>query len=485
MGNQGQTASIDSNNSHQDQYGVEYPSVFTASDARNGKIILAFLNNHLEVRGDFFPPENGGAPISAEYIADILEKKNIRFGIQHDEINKAYEECVQYNEIVRDVLVAQGEPAVNEVLSYLQLNPLLEQKNPALVQDNDTIDHRSRSPFTIIKKDMALAKQKRHKPGKEGTNVHGETIGFNVNHPEGVLAGGENTRMEDRYLLSNINGQLVIKNKIVSVRESLVINGPVGYGTGNIIFPGNVEIHGAVYDGFKIYSGGSVTIKQTFDVTDAVTKGDLTVAGGIIGRGRALVKVGGNLTTKFIENCSAACRKTINVDMEILNSRIFTLEKVIMKDRGRIIAAEVYALKGIYAGAIGKITSKASRIICGVDFTLEQELEKNNAMLRILSGKLEHLAKLMSAPLIDDEKQEKMETLRKRFESEKHKTQIKISDILSQINAFEDAVVEVKGEIIPGTYIEICQASMVVRKTLRRSRIRMDKGSGKLITEKL
>jgi hypothetical protein len=220
--------------------------------------------------------------------------------------------------IVRDVLVAQGEPAVNEVPSYLQLNPLLEVKSTPPLKDTDSVDHRTRSPFTIIKKDMALAKQKRHRPGREGTNVYGESIGYNVNHPEAILAWGENTRMEDRYLLSNINGQLVIKNKVVSVRETLVIHGAVGYSTGNIIFPGNVEIHGAVSDGFKIYSGGNVTIKQTFDVTDAVTKGDLIVAGGIIGRGRALVKVGGTLTTKFIENCSAACRKIINVDVEIL-----------------------------------------------------------------------------------------------------------------------------------------------------------------------
>ena len=463
----------------------EEGGISTNSNSRDGRITLTILNNNLEVRGDFFPPENDGDPITPEYISELLEKKNIRFGIQHDEIEKAYEECTKHNVVVRDVLVAQGEPAVNEVPSYLQLNPLLEVKSTPPLKDTDSVDHRTRSPFTIIKKDMALAKQKRHRPGREGTNVYGESIGYNVNHPEAILAWGENTRMEDRYLLSNINGQLVIKNKVVSVRETLVIHGAVGYSTGNIIFPGNVEIHGAVSDGFKIYSGGNVTIKQTFDVTDAVTKGDLIVAGGIIGRGRALVKVGGTLTTKFIENCSAACRKIINVDVEILNSKVFTLEKVIMKDRGRIVGAEVYALQGIYAGAIGKKAAKASRIICGVDFTLDQEREKNNASLRILSGKLEHLANLMADPQIDDEKRAKMEALRQRFEDEKRKTQAKISDILSKLNAYEDAVVEVKGEIVPGTHIEICQIALAVSAPLRRVRIRLDRGNNMLVTEKL
>ncbi|MCL2602130.1 MAG: FapA family protein [Treponema sp.] len=466
-----------------DQDSDEHDSVFAEGGTRNGKITLIVSSNHLEVRGNFLPPENGGEPITREYIASLLAKRHIRFGIQHEEVEKAYQKCTAESAAVLDVLVAQGEPAVNEIPSYLQLNPLLAEKDPEPLSDTDSVDHRKRSPFTIIKKDMALAKQKRHKPGKNGINVYGETINFHVNHPEGLEAWGENTRMEDRYVLSNINGQLVIKNKAVSVRETLIIAGPVGYGTGNIIFPGNVEIHGAVSDGFKIYSGGSVKIKQTFDVTDAVTKGDLVVSGGIIGRGRALVKVGGNLTTKFIENCSVACRKTINVDVEILNSKIFSLEKVVMKDRGRIVGAEVYALKGISVGSIGRITSKASRIVCGVDFTLEQEREKNNAALRILSGKLEHLANLMSDPNIDDEKREKIEALQERLGSEKCKAQEKISEILSTINACEDAVVEVSGEIVPGTRIEICQKVLEVTQTLRRVRIRLSQGE--IVTEKL
>jgi len=454
-------------------------------DSNDGRIALTFLNNNLEVRGDFFPPVNDGVPITPEYITALLEEKNICYGVQLDEINKAYETCVNNSIIVNDVLVAQGDLPLNEVPEYLQLNPVLEQKNPLPVKDTDSVDHRVRSPFIIVKKDMALAKLKRHKPGQDGRNVHGESVGYRVTHPEGLEGGGENTRMEGRYLHSNISGQLVISKKIVSVRDSLVIAGSVGYGTGNIIFPGNVEIHGTVSDGFKIYSGGSVTIKQTFDVTEAVTKGDLTVAGGIIGRGRALIKVGGNLKTRFIENCRAACRKTITVDLEILNSKVYTLENLVMGDRGCIVGGEIYAFKGVRAGAIGRKTGKAARIHCGIDFTLEQEKEKNNANLQALNSKIASLMELMKDTGTGDEKRAKMETLREKLESEQRKAQARISEILGQLNAYEDAAVEVKGEIVPGTLIEICQAALFVTEPLRRVRVRLDKQNNKLVTEKL
>ena len=449
----------------------------------DGKIILNFLDNDFEVRGDYFPPLSDGAPVNADYIRELLDKYNVLYGIQQEEMHKAFVECVEEGRIVKDVLIARGDRPVNEILEYMQLNPLLnESETPG--KADDTVDHRARSPFIIVKKDQALAKQKSRKPGKEGQNVHGESIGYSVVRPEGV-SGGENTRMDGRFLLSDINGQMVVKNKVVSVSNSLVIKGPVGYATGNIVFPGDVEIEGPVSDGFKIYSGGSVTIKQTFDVTDAITKNDLNVAGGIIGRGRALVKVGGALKTKFVENCQVACRKSVNIDLEIINSRIFTLEALEMTDKGRIVGGDIYAVKGVRTGGIGKKGGKATRIHCGIDFTLEQEKEKSNGALRILAAKLSRLRELMEDPAADEEKKAKMEALLRRLEEEQKKAQARVSELLGKINTFEDAVVEVKGEIVPGTLIEICQTALFVTEPLKKVKIRLDRESSKLVTEKL
>jgi len=463
--------------------GATNPSTLITANENDGKVIITFLNNDFEVRGDFFPPLSGGSPINPEYIRDLLEKFNIQHGVQKEEIQTAFNECVKEGMVVRDVLIAKGDHPVNEILEYMQLNPILNESEIS-GKANNPVDHRVRSPFIIVKKDQALAKQKSRKPGKEGKNVHGDLIGYSVVRPEGV-SGGENTRMDGRFLLANINGQMVVSKKVVSVRDSLVIKGPVGYSTGNIIFPGDVEIEGPVSDGFKIYSGGSVTIRQTFDVTDAITKNDLNVVGGIIGRGRALVKVGGNLKTRFIGNCQVACRKAINVELEIINSRVFTLETLEMSDKGRIVGGEIYAVKGVRTGGIGKKTGKAARIHCGIDFTVDQEKEKCNGILRILAAKLSRLRELMEDPNADEEKKAKMESLRRRLEEEQRKTQAKVSVLLGKLNAYEEAVVEVKGEIVPGTLIEICQTALFVTEPLKKVRIRLNRESGKLITEKL
>jgi uncharacterized protein (DUF342 family) len=470
-------------NGEHDETGTDLNrSTVVPAGQNDGSITITFLNSDLEARGDFMPPIGRGAPINLDYIRDLLEKLNIVYGIQWESIQDAVQECNLGRKILRNILIAQGDPPVSEIAEYMQINPYLGQSGKA--KEDGKIDYRSQSPFIIVKKDQALAKQKSRKIGRDGKNVHGAVIPHGTLRPAGV-SGGKNTRMEGRYLLSNINGQFVETGGVVSVSDSLVIKGGVGYKTGNIIFPGDVVIDGPVSDGFKIYSGGSVTIKQTFDVTDAVTRNDLTVAGGLIGRGRALVKVGGSMRSKFIENCLVAARKTIFVDLEIINSNVFTLENLEMSDRGRILGGEIWAVRGLRTGAIGKKTGKPTRIHCGIDFTIEQEKEKNNNMLRILAAKLARLRELLADPSAEGEKKAKLEQLRLRLEEEERKASSKAAELMGRLNTDENAAVEVSGEIAEKTLIEICQVALFVTSPLKKVRIRLDKGNGKLVTENL
>ena len=457
-------------------------TTIVTEDPADAHIIVRFAENDLEAWGDFYPPMANGMPLDDTYVNSLIEKLNIVHGLNKESIQNAILMCNRDKKLLKNILIARGTPPINERLPYIQLNPRLGQNQ--VPGNDDKIDYRAYSPYIIVKKDQALAKQKSHKPGKNGMNIHGNPIPHGVTRFQGV-EGAENTRMQGEFLLSNINGQMIKEKNVVSVRETLVIKGAVGYKTGNITFPGDVIIEGPVSDGFKLYAGGSITIKQTFDVTDAMTKGDLSVAGGIIGRGRAQIKVGGNLKTKFIENCRVACRKTIVIDTEIINSSIYTLESLEMGEKGRIVGGEIYAVRGIKAGAIGKKSAGPARIHCGIDFAVAQEKEKNNTMLRSLAAKLDRLRQLLEDPEIQGDKKAKLEEFRLRLEEEQRGASEKVSELMGRINTDENAAVEVLGEIAAGTLIEICQIALFVTEPLKKVKIRLDKSMGRLITEPL
>jgi uncharacterized protein (DUF342 family) len=450
-----------------------------------GNLIIRFSELDMEVHADFIPPIVGGNPLAVDEITSILQKINVTYGIHWDTIQETLLESTLERRRIEDVLIARGDPPVNEVAEYFELSPVLARK-VQMREKGGRIDHRARSPFIIVKKDQTLAAIKPRKPGKEGKDVHGNALPFPVVRPDGVK-GGENTRTEEGHIFSNISGQLIEdkKEKVLHVLDNLVIKGSVGYTTGHIVFPGDVEIEGPVLDGFKIYSGGSVSIKQTLDVTEVITKGDLTVAGGVIGKNAGLLKVGGGIRTKFIENCRAAARKAVIVDTEIHNSSVFTLEHVEMGDKGLILGSEIYAVHGGKASGIGKKAGKATRIHCGIDFTAQQEKEKNTNLLGVLAVKLSKLKEMMADQNLDPEKRSKMEELQRSLEEDQKKASQRISELLGVIITDENAVVEISGEISRGTLIEICQTALFLDEPVRKVRIRLDKMAGKLVCDPL
>ena len=460
----------------------------------DGNVSVVFSDDKLKLKGDFYPPSPpGGQPLKTEQIAEALARLNIVHGVLWENIQQAVTACNLNRRQVREVTIARGNPPVTEILEYFQINPKLVPA-PSRTDQNEKLDYRSKSPFIIVKKGQALAKRKSRKAGQNGKDIYGAEIPHGTTRPEGVSAG-EKTRTDDTYIYADINGQLIIDKGVLNVQDNLVVKGAIDYHTGHIVFPGDVSIDGPVSDGFKIFSGGSVTIKQTFDVTEVITKADLTVAGGIIGRGRALVKVGGELKTKFLENCRAACRKTAAIDLEIVNSSLYVMDKIEMGEKGMILGSEIYAVKGVRAGGIGKKTGKASKIHCGIDFTALQEQEKYNSELRIIAAKLKNIRELYNSEktlLPEPEKNSPEEQRRKKIEEtlaqleERQKlVTIKASEVFARLYPDESATVEVSGEIAAGTLIEICQIALFVSEPLKHVRIRLDRPRGRLISEPL
>ena len=449
----------------------------------DGTMAVSFSKNDLDIHADFIPAAPNGQMLDMDAVKIILGKLNVVHGIRWETITEALNEQSESRRIVKNVLVAKGDRPVSEITEYYKINPLLEKKERKYGKE-ELIDHREHSPFVIVKKGQVLANLIPRKQGSSGVNVHGMELPYETIHREGI-SGGENTQTNEKNIISDIHGQLIVNKKIISVQPNLVIKGAVDYRTGNIIFPGDVSIEGPVSDGFKIIAGGSLSIKQTLDLTHAFAKDDIQVMGGIIGKGAAIIKSGGDIRTKFIENCRVAARKSIFVDSEIINSSIYALNTVEMGDKGTILGGDIYAVNGLRAGSVGKETGRATRIHCGIDFVVQQEKEKCNNQLMMLAAKLSEIRRLLEISANDPEKKEKTEGALHKLEEKQRTVAEKFSQLAANINVNEAAAIEITGEIIAGTLIEICQFALFVDAPLRNVRFRLDKEGGKLITEPL
>ncbi len=450
----------------------------------DGNLVVRFTENDLEAWADFIPPVGDGQPLNPDYIAAILERLNITYGIDWDLILKSSMDCNLDHRPIKNVLIAHGDPPEEEIPAYFEIDPSFRKWPPLPDGDVPRIDWKELSPFIIVKKGQVLARQRASVKGKEGKNIHGLPIPKTVRAVESAV-GGLNTRLENGAIVATRDGRLLEKGKELNVEEVLEVKGSVDYATGNIIFPGDVIIDGLVADGFKVYSGGSIVSKQTLDASDVNAKKDLLVAGGLIGRGQASIKVGGTLRTKFIQNCKVACRGKISVGATIINSQIYTLDSLDLGDKGKIVGGEIFAVRGLRTGSIGKEKGNGTKIHCGVDFTAQQRLDKQNENLRVLSSKIAKLRDMLKGRAPDDGDFKKATALLEELKKQQNACSNAIVDLLNRLNADEQAVVEVFGEVVPGTLIEICHIAYFVDTTLKRVRFRLDKNQGKLVHQSL
>jgi uncharacterized protein (DUF342 family) len=455
----------------------------TYGSLNDGNISFLFFDNDLEVRADFLPPLMNGTPLNIKIVTDILESVNLVYGVHWDAIEQALDECNASRRQIRDVLIASGDPAEVEIAEYYELNPIFHKKKERRTDHKGKIDYREISPFTIVKKGQVLATLKPMRPGKEGMTVRGTVLPYGSISPEGVTCG-TNTHIEENAIVSDIHGQLIIEKTILNVHDTLVIKGAVDYSTGNIVFPGDVFINGPVSDGFKIFAGGSLTIKQTLDLTRVVTKGDIIVSGGIIGHNNtALIKSSGSIRTKFIENCRVAARNSVLVDLEIIHSDVFALNTVEMGEKGKIVGGNIYAAHSLRTGAIGRKGITQTHIHCGVDFAAQQEKENCNNQLHVIAAKLKRLREMLDEAVPDQETLAKIKALLQKLEDERKTVTERLTKVIGNINIDEKAFIEVSGEIAVGTLIEICQVALFVEEPLRKVRIYLDKGKNKLTPE--
>jgi uncharacterized protein (DUF342 family) len=462
-------------------------SVVSFGDSKKGLFRLRFSADDMELWADISPPSDPKDTISKSYVETLLDDFNVIYGVDWDTVCAAIDMCNQDRKQANNVLMARGKPPVNEVAEYFELNPALKQPASKFADEGKQIDYKDYTPFIIVKKDQILARWQPRTEGREGKNIHGETIPYGNIKPQ-TYVGGKNTHTDKQYIYADIYGQLVENGRALSVQDALVIKNGVGYATGNVDFPGDIIINGPVSDGFKIYSGGSVYIKQAFDVSNAVIKKDLDVSGGIIGRDRALLKVGGTIKARFIDNCRLACRNDVCVVKEIVASRIYTMGIVNMPDKGIIVGSSIYAMHGIRAGKIGTKFGKNSRIHCGIDFTTMQNKERYTERLkRIVLAVNQTRHNYDNTP--DNEtgnvEREKLKKIIEKLEEEQSKVSAYLSDLMAQINADEHAAIEIHGEIVPNTFLEICQVSLIVTEPLYKVRVVLDPFLGILVPKKI
>jgi uncharacterized protein (DUF342 family) len=152
-----------------------------------------------------------------------------------------------------------------------------------------------------------------------------------------------------------------------------------------------------------------------------------------------------------------------------------------MGERGIITGGIVKAQNGVLAAQIGTERGPRTEIHCGIDFKVEQKLvwirDRNISLalkLREIDSKMKSNAKV----------REVLAPLRERIRASIHQLNENARALVTGLDRNEGAVVSVRGNVYPGTYIEICHVSHFVTRPLRFCNFQLDKAQGKIVETK-
>lgn len=437
----------------------------------------------------FYPPSNNGQLLSREEILKDLQFRRVIFG--YDEA--AIEAFLQNRNYCEDIVVARGvlpNQGVDASIEYF-FNTDLSTK-PKRNEDG-SVDFFHLNTINHCKEGDVLAKLNREVHGVPGSTVYGEGIrARDVKHL--VLKYGHNIQLSEDgcTITSMINGHVCLTEDKVFVSDVYEVEN-VGTATGNIESEGSVVVNGNVQAGFVIKATGNVEIKGVVEGAVIDAGGDIIVARGMNGMGKGILRAGGSVILKFVENATIEAGTFVESD-SILHSNVSAKTEITVDGKkGFIAGGSVRATERVSCRTLGSYMGADTMVEVGVDpekkrryQQLQKELmdiQKNLRSIQpILSGAA---AKLQRGEKLSAEQQKYIQTLataNKQQMEQLAADQKELQELETMLQNKGQACVCVKDEAFPGTKISIGDASMVLKKPIHFCRFINERGDIKTIS---
>ena len=231
-----------------------------------------------------------------------LQDQNVVEGIQTESIEWMAHEIFSGRQHLGLHKIAVGTPPRHGQDSELELLVEQEERYGEVKEDGSRTFEDVDSGKTVTKGEE-IAQLSPPTKGTVGRSVSGEEIPCHHGVERGVKAGTGTRTDKDPYGIlhyyAGTNGVLAHSPNELAVMDSLVIEGDVGYETGNLEFKGEIVVKGSVQKGYNVKASGDVIIFGHVDGATIAAGGNAIIGEGIYGR-KTMVVTRGDVRAQFV-----------------------------------------------------------------------------------------------------------------------------------------------------------------------------------------
>ena len=436
---------------------------------------LEIAADAMEAKVIFYPPSSTGKRLSADEFIKDLKLRNIKSGIQYKLIKDHFSDEPSY---CVPLGIALGKQPRNgsdaKIEYYFNTNPSIKPKE----REDGTVDFYHLDVISPCKKGDVLARIIPADPGEYGENILGARI-----KPRDVknlaLKFGRNIQLsEDRLSITSlVDGHVTLVEEKVFVSDVFQVEN-VDLSTGNINFDGSVQVNGNVSSNFEVIASGNVIINGVVEGAKIQAGGNIIIARGMNGMSKGMLKAGGNIVAKFIENSYVEAGGYIDAESLLHTTASAGTDIILSGKKGFITGGEIHAGNKVSVKTLGANMGAATIIEVGVSPEKKREfamLQKDIADIvktiktaqPVVAGYME---KKTRGARFTEEQTEYVKSMAKLIEEKKGELEQKsamMQKLQEEFTPSEDAVVEVLGVAYPGTTIIIGDVSMSLQQSFQ------------------
>jgi len=449
----------------------------------------------IEVSGDkmsasvIISAPKGGNAVTLEVVLELLQREGITHGVDEESIKKAIEDNI-FN---KPVVVANGTPPKNgqDAKIEYKFSPAKDKKS---ITDRDTgkVNFHKLNLIDNVLKGEIIGEKIPPTAGEGGVNLFGEGIPAQPGR-DILLSPGKNVEISEdgKKLVAEIDGQVSFKKNTVDVLPVYTVDGDVDYSTGDINFVGNVIVKGSVLAGFEVVCQGTVEVGNTVGAANIEASGDIVVKGGILGKDKGIIKSGGSIIAKFIENSHCSAGEEVICEKAIMHSHIKAKKISVTGSKGLIVGGELQAEDEIESASIGSPLAVKTTLIVGISEELlqrisaiDKQIEENMKNLTRVNQAINMLAKIKERTGELNEqnmaKLTKTANIKKQIESTLASLEEEKIGFEDQLETLKTGKVLAQKVIYPGVNITIRKGVMQVKDEIKFAKLVYEEGYVKI-----
>ncbi len=420
-------------------------------------------------------PKYGGKEITPEQIAQEIKYSSVMYGLENMEYIQMAFRTIGYD---HRIVIANWKAPVDGQNGYIEYHYDQNKVAKPTEDEHGNVDYKDLGLITNILRGSKIATIHEPTEGEGGYNVIGEPIQQKVGIPAKYSLGkGTKLSMDGKYIVADVDGNLVFKGGRFEVNEDLNISGDVGFSTGNIDFIGNVNIGGNVFEGFKVISKKNITVHGMCTSADIKAGGNVTIKLGCL---QSKINCKGTFTANFCENSRIKSTGDVQAN-SFISCDVYTDGAIIAGGKGIISGGSYTAIDDIKASVIGSDHYVKTDITVGSNAILTAERERTNARLEKLEDALRQLTMVIDMlterqkqgiTLSPKHEQMKSESLRTKIMTQKElkKMYARVEEIDNELSQKQNISVACKKRFYPGTTIRIDAYSYTVSQIYENSK---------------